>query len=56
MAKASDYQHRRLLKFWFKPGERLINVQHGEHSTYIEPTTITLLVRSKLDMWGEAYI
>ena len=41
MVKASDYQHRGLLKCGFKPSERLINVWHGEHST---------LVRSKLDM------
>ena len=33
MAKASAYQHRGLLKYWFKPRERLINVRHGEHST-----------------------
>ena len=50
MVKASDYQDRGLLKCWFKPGKRLISVQHGGHTTKIEPTSITLLVRSKLDM------
>ena len=56
MVKASDYQHRRLLKCGFKPSERLINVRHGEHRTEIEATSIALLVRSKLDMWAEAYV
>ena len=50
MVKASDYQHKGLLECWFKPSKRLINVRHGEHSAYIKPTSITLLVRSKLDM------
>ena len=56
MVKASDYQHSRLLKCGFKPSERLINVRHGEHRTEIEATSITLSVRSELDMWAEAYI
>ena len=50
MVKASDYQLKGLLESWFKPSKRLINVRHREHSTLIKPTSITLLVRSKLDM------